>query len=368
MKTKILFVLIALVTTLCSACKKSSSDDPPQPIKLEVFKSDVPFQTDKFLRIGYSIKTWEYDKEGLLLEQIVVLDYKTNAELMKIEKVDLPKIHKDPLPASPYFTWDKISSYYLSLQLPLPLNQAVPSTIFHRFIFQDTLQNKTVTIEGGIFSPRINETPISIASPVKGSHWAFINQSTLGYHFNTMFFMQGKIGTGEQYAFDNLRINDAGEIYSGDPTKNESYFNYKDTLYAVANGTVVLLQDELPENAGNSHNVTFTTANELGGNYLALDLGNGRYAYYCHCVPGSFMVKVGHSVQEGAPIALLGNSGNSDAPHLHFEIVDSQDLFMSRGIPFVLKKYTKTGELGTPWPPTVFTNAMMEETTIISFD
>ncbi|MCX6285893.1 MAG: M23 family metallopeptidase [Bacteroidetes bacterium] len=49
-------------------------------------------------------------------------------------------------------------------------------------------------------------------------------------------------------------------------------------------------------------------------------MGNGCNAMYAHCVKGSFMVKAGDKVKKGQPLALLVNSGNSDAPHLHFEI------------------------------------------------
>ncbi|MDD4603464.1 MAG: M23 family metallopeptidase, partial [Bacteroidales bacterium] len=282
---------------------------------------------------------------------------------------DLPKINKNPLPTNPYFKVDSLSSYYLSIQLPIPLNQTVPTSIFHRFIFQDTVKNTTVTVEGAQFTPRTSESPLVIASPVKGKNWMFINQSTYNYHFNAMFFVNGKIGTGERYAFDNLQFDDDGNYFIGDPTKNESYFNYKDTLYAIADGTVMLIQDNLPENDGNSQNIKFNTANELAGNYLILDIGGGHYAFYCHCNPGSFMTKVGRTVKEGDPIALLGNSGNSTAPHLHFQICDSQELFMTNGLPFVLKQYTKVGEKGFLTPPsTVYSNSMMEEFSEISFE
>lgn len=369
MKPTITILLLLAFGVLATAgCKKSTSEEPIAPEKLQVFKVDAPFRTDKYLRIGYTLKTWEFAKDGLSLQQILVLDNTTKAILMTIEKADLPKIHKDPLPVNPWFANDTLHCYYLSIQLPIPLGNTAPTAVTHRFVFQDTVRNQPVTIEGGTFVRDAIYRSLVISSPVKGSNWVFINQSTLGYHFNTMFFVGGKIGTGERYAFDNLQIDSAGAVYSGDPTVNESYYNYKDTLYAVADGIVKLIQDGHPENNGNAHNVTFNKANDLAGNYLVLDIGSGKYAFYCHCVPGSFMVQVGHVVHEGDPIALLGNSGNSDCPHLHFQITDSEELFMTNGQPFMLKKYTKTAEFPTPVTPVVITNAMMEGNTVMSFD
>jgi murein DD-endopeptidase MepM/ murein hydrolase activator NlpD len=165
--------------------------------------------------------------------------------------------------------------------------------------------------------------------------------------------------------------DDLADIFAGDPKDNFSYFNYRDTLYSVADGTVVRVKDGRPENHGDARDVTFSSIDEYAGNYLVLDLGQNRYAIYGHCVPNSFFVQVNQTVKEGDPIALLGNSGNSTAPHLHFQICDGPDLFESVGLPFVLKKYFKTGvypdSLILP-NPIEYHNSMMEQYTIIKFE
>ncbi|MCK9398670.1 MAG: M23 family metallopeptidase [Bacteroidales bacterium] len=367
---KILLNTLILFSILIAACTKDKQDNDPLSDKITVIINDVPFRTDQYQRIGYTLKIWEYEKNGLALQQIIVLDNDSKAELMKIDKAEIPRIYKDPLQTNPYFTNDKIFHYYLSIQVPIPLGQAVPESFAHSFVFRDTIQNKEVIVEGGVFSPRKSELPVSIKSPVKGSNWLFINQSTLGYHFNSLFFMNGKIGSGERYAFDNLIIDEQGENYSGDPTVNESYFNYKDTLFAVADGTIVTVKDGRPENSGNACDVKMITADELAGNYLMLDIGYSRYAIYAHCVPNSFLVQEGDVVKEGDPIALSGNSGNSTGPHLHFQICDTPEFFLTNGLPFVLKNYTKIGVYGSGEinPPIVITDSMMEEMTIMSFD
>jgi hypothetical protein len=236
----------------------------------------------------------------------------------------------------------------------------------------DTASGNPVTVEGAEFSPRINEMPVVIASPLKGDNLIFINQSSMGYHFYVLFFMNGGITRPERYAFDSMKLNDSFDaVYDGDPRVNSSYFNYGSTLYAVANGTVVFKQDGLPENHGNAADVTFNTVLELAGNFIVLDIGGGKYAYYCHCIPGSFMVNVGDTVNEGDPIALLGNSGNSTGPHLHFQITDSPDFFSGNGLPFILKEYTKIGEASDPpvfLQDERFTNAMMEQLSVIRVD
>ncbi|HNR27200.1 MAG TPA: M23 family metallopeptidase [Bacteroidales bacterium] len=359
-------ILLLSVLTLFS-CERLFC--PHDNRKIEVVINDIPFKTEVYYRIPYTLKTWEWEKEGLRLQRIEILECYTNRILQTIEQEDLPFVHKDPLPSNPEISSDKISNYYLSIQLPIELSNNKPSRISHRFILKDTLLHKYVTEEGGKFTPRINEVPLSISSPVKGDNWIFINQSTNGYHFYTMFFVGGNLWRGERFAFDNLQLNDQMDnFYEGDPKVNESYFNYKDTLYAVADGTIHKLTDGRPQNNGDAQDVVFASIDEYGGNYVIQDIGNGLYAFYAHCAPNEFFVAQGDFVKEGDPIGLLGNSGNSTAPHLHFQITNGPSLFFSNGQPFVIKSYTKVGDFETgESSPAAYTNAMMEVRSVISF-
>lgn len=366
MKKLILLLLVLAVFPL------SCGDDTLVVVssRATVVINDIPFQTEKFYRIPYTLKLWEYEKQGLVLERIQVLDAGTRGVLMTLDKADFPVVYKAPLATNPYFTQDEISGYYLSLQLPIPLGSGKPSAVTHRFTFTDTPHNRQVTLEGAFFIPRWNATPLRIASPLRDDNMIFINQSTIDYHFYVLIFHGGEMFRGERFAFDSLQLNDDySGIYSGDPQVNSSYFNYRDTLYAVADGTVLRIRDGRPENNGNAHDAPITSMDELGGNYLVLDIGDGHYAFYAHCVPSSFMVREGDVVREGQPLALLGNSGNSDAPHLHFEITDGPDILFSHGVPFVLKSYVKKGEVDSgPGVPTPVTNSMMEQFSVIGFD
>lgn len=54
------------------------------------------------------------------------------------------------------------------------------------------------------------------------------------------------------------------------------------------------------------------------GNVVIISHGNGFYTYYAHAL--RLLVTQGTKVRRGQQIALLGSSGRSSAPHLHFEI------------------------------------------------
>jgi len=55
------------------------------------------------------------------------------------------------------------------------------------------------------------------------------------------------------------------------------------------------------------------------GNVLEIDHGNGLSTRYAHC--SKLLVAGGELVRRGQPVALVGTSGRSTGPHLHFEVL-----------------------------------------------
>jgi murein DD-endopeptidase MepM/ murein hydrolase activator NlpD len=63
-------------------------------------------------------------------------------------------------------------------------------------------------------------------------------------------------------------------------------------------------------------------------------------------VNGSVRVKTGDIVKEGQVLGLMGNSGNSDIPHLHFQVVTDIPSFLgAEGYPHVYRSFNVTGEV-----------------------
>ncbi len=57
------------------------------------------------------------------------------------------------------------------------------------------------------------------------------------------------------------------------------------------------------------------------GYYIVLDHGNGFQTLYAHL--SRFFVNAGDSVAQGTTIGLVGSTGNSTGPHLHFELIQN---------------------------------------------
>jgi murein DD-endopeptidase MepM/ murein hydrolase activator NlpD len=120
---------------------------------------------------------------------------------------------------------------------------------------------------------------------------------------------------------------------------------YGAEVLAVANGVVAAAMDDIPENAPAPAGAVVPIALEnASGNYVALDLGRGRFAFYEHLKRGSVAVKAGDRVKSGQVIGKLGNSGSSSiGPHLHFHVSDANSPLAAEGLPFVFKRFDQLG-------------------------
>ena len=75
------------------------------------------------------------------------------------------------------------------------------------------------------------------------------------------------------------------------------------TVYATADGRIV-----------------FANVDEILGQVVAIDHFGAFMTRYGH--NASILVSVGEEVRKGQPIALVGSTGRSSAPHLHYEVLE----------------------------------------------
>jgi murein DD-endopeptidase MepM/ murein hydrolase activator NlpD len=64
---------------------------------------------------------------------------------------------------------------------------------------------------------------------------------------------------------------------------------------------------------------------------MIIDIGGGRFLYLAHLQRHSALVMAGDTVRDGQALARVGNSGNSDEPHLHIQVQDSRSVDIHHG-------------------------------------
>lgn len=202
--------------------------------------------------------------------------------------------------------------------------------------------------ELGTVVVRLEQKPAAlIGPPLKGGGWFAANalQNDSGHRRALLRSSPTESSIAQRFAIDWLRFGSDGKAFQGDPKKNQNWHGYGSDLLAVAAGTVLWTQDGIEDNVPFEAMKGPMTLETIGGNAVLLDIGGGRYAFYGHLKHGSLRVKRGDVVKKGQVLGLLGNSGNSDAPHLHFHIVDGPSAMEANGVPFAFESFEYVGDM-----------------------
>lgn len=97
--------------------------------------------------------------------------------------------------------------------------------------------------------------------------------------------------------------------YRNQPTSGASTYHQGIDIGASSGSNIV---------AAKSGTVVTASYNVAAGNYIMISHGGGIYTVYMHC--SKLLVSVGDTVDRGDVIALVGSTGVSTGPHLHFGV------------------------------------------------
>ncbi|MCZ6917267.1 MAG: M23 family metallopeptidase [Gemmatimonadetes bacterium] len=235
---------------------------------------------------------------------------------------------------------------------------SLPWSLEHRLTFEsrdDDGQRVEATVDTEGVEP--GPPAVVISAPLRGANWfAFNGPDNVTGHRRALIPVGGRARIAQRFAIDWVQIVD-GATHTGDREDNANYHAWGADALAVADGIVVEVKDSIPENVpGIDSRAVPITLETVGGNYVVLDIGDGHYAFYAHLQPGSIVVAPGDRVRRGQVLGLVGNSGNSTEPHLHFHVADAIAPLGSEGVPYVLDRFMLTGRAArTGAPPEMMT-------------
>lgn len=167
------------------------------------------------------------------------------------------------------------------------------------------------------------QTQYAFALPVTGE-WYVVPDRT-GHH---------RIKHGAAFAHD-LVIRKRGRSYSGRGKRLEDHYAWGQPIVAQADGIVPAANDKAPDmppgQSGGFNNA----------NYVAVYYGAGIQGFYGHIQQKSLKVKAGQRVKKGQTLALVGNSGASGLPHLHFTMTDMSSFSVKGRFTYEVRRGTK---------------------------
>jgi murein DD-endopeptidase len=324
------------------------------PVEIRVPKPPVAAPVDGGAALTYELHFTNWVPEAFNVQRVEVVSGSDGRVLLALADSTLARSLARPgtMPVSPSDRRRLGGGMRAVTWLWVPVDvQAPPASVRHRITVEETTgadSGRTRVFEGGAVS--VSRDVAVIGPPLRGGAWLTANgPSNESGHRRALIPIGGMPAIAQRFAIDYVRVDTAGSTVSGDRARNENFYAQNADAIAVADGIVVATKDSIPENVpGINSRAVPINLETVGGNHVILDVGGGRYAFYAHLRPGSLRVKAGDRVRRGQVLGLVGNSGNSTEPHLHFHLADANSPLGSEGIPYVHETFELVGRCKGP--------------------
>jgi Peptidase family M23 len=356
------------------------------PVMLAVQDTPVPFAgSDGRTHLVYELWLKNFSSGKVVVEKVEIL-----ADGKLLQTLDASEIATRLQPAGlrePTGTMAPSTAALLFIHVIMPAGQIAPQKLTHRLQLRAEAAPpgmQEITETGGEISLSVAPVVV-IAPPLRGERYVSADSCCdATRHTRAALPVNGRVWLAQRYAVDWEQLDDQARIYRGPQADVNSYTIYGREAVAVADAKVISVTDGLPNQTPGQY-PTNILIEQADGNSVVLDLGAERYALYAHLQPGSIRVHVGDAVKRGQTIGLVGNSGNSVAPHLHFHVMSTPSPLAANGLPYEIDTFRVTAatpgtkaldeaeEKGTPLaitlmsPPRQAINALPLDQLIISF-
>ena len=336
-----------------SSRASSGADDELTPVTATTLSSSSApvLGTDGRWHVVYELQLANVGPQPSTVERIDVLDGDDSRVVQTFAGADLQHRLRTllALPTTS-LELEPNGGRLVLIELAFDRRADVPRTLVHRF------HVLAAPIGGGAAAPLASTAaalPLDggvavVGPPLAGAGWVAVNGccATDGVHRAAVLAVNGALHAAQRFAIDWIRLDDQGRLVDGDPSDVRSYTAYGADILAVAGGTVVETQDTLDDQVpGQLPDPTTITLKNVLGNHVVVRHRDGRYATYAHMQKDSVTVEVGDHVRTGETLGKVGNTGNTSAPHLHFQITDGRSVLGSSGLPYVFDRFRLQGRL-----------------------
>lgn len=363
----VLLACTALAVGACSAAEPSSGAPPagavspvdgqPRPTGVPDLSAVLVTAREPVVAFpasdGSTIATWELGVQNAtpftVTATVVEVLAPSGAVLLRLDRAGIADALALPGRRAGVEELAEAQAAILYLTVPFPSGAAVPDRLDTRI---------TVTAAGlppdGVTGPPTSVPVSSVAPPVVGpplppgsGYIAADSCCDSPRHRRASLALGNRTWLAQRFAVDWEQVDPAGRTVSGgDPTDPADYTIHGRTVIAAAVGTVVHVRDGLPAQTPGTLPAGLA-ASDADGNSIVNDIGGGLHTLYGHLQAGSLQVREGQRVVRGQPLGLVGNSGNSSAPHLHFHVIDGPSPLASEGVPYVIDRFATTGRIAS---------------------
>jgi murein DD-endopeptidase len=349
-QTRISLLVVPLVLAALQVTKAEPREQIFHTVDVQIPSSPIPVTIAGKPHLAYELHITNFRAADVTLTRVEVLDAERGSHLGNFSNAELNNLLGSPGVPSNVVNRRVIGAgmrTILYMWLAIDNGVAIPSMLRHKIEldFMRGPNPEHAIVDAATLGVR-NEKPVALNPPLRGGPWVAIYDPTLmGGHRTAVYAVNGRARIPARFAIDFVKLDDNAARAHGDESQVANWHGYGTEVLAVADATVIEAMDDLPDNPffGKTSPTPIPLEN-VSGNYVCLDLGSGRFAFYEHLKHGSIRVKAGQRVKSGELLALLGNSGStSSGPHLHFHVGDAKSELASEGLPYIFKRFEMLG-------------------------
>jgi hypothetical protein len=350
-------LLLALAVALIAAPSAGAARHILTPLEVSTLAAPVPVKgSDGRFHLAYELRVHNWTGDPVTVQGVQVLQGGSSRVVGRFEGLEAVADLRNtvqfatPDPADATIAPEVSTIFFVNLDFPS--RRAVPKVLVHRITALGTGPggvSQEIVMDVARTRVSRHRAPV-LAAPLHGTNFVNLNGCcAVAPHTRAIQTFDGKRWLSQRFAIDWLQIDAQGRTYVGDPHDPASYFIYGEPVHAAANGRVVSVLDGRPDGHPPVPDRTLTRANVwqyTTGNHVIIDIGHGNYATYAHLQPGKIRVREGQRVRAGQVIGLVGNSGNSSEPHLHFHVGSRPFSLEADGYPYTYDRFRVTGQIG----------------------
>lgn len=336
-----------LIPCIALSSPAAPSGRPPvhSSFDLQVPVAPTPIRVAGASQLLYEVHLRSFAPDALTLERVevvadggdVLADFAGEALTARLGRPGSRASTVEPRTIAP----GELAVLYLEFSLG---GRTPPGTLHHRITCTSarSAEHAAITVEGA-HTDLAREPPVVLGPPLRGGPWVAIHEPSWERgHRRMLYAVDGRARLPGRYAIDFIRLDPEGRYTRGDEDRIDHWYGYAAEVLAVADAVVASVRDDVAESTSVAAHPRHALA-DASGNYVALDLGNGRFAFYEHLKPGSVRVEPGQRVRRGQVLGALGFTGDSTGPHLHFHVADGSSPLGAEGLPYALQSFDVLG-------------------------
>lgn len=351
MKGSVTCVAIALAWCACAAPANEAPTRPRlvQSVDLHVPVAPIPVQVAGKPHLAYELHVANFRPVEATLTRVAVFDAGHGTLLLDLRDAKLSGSMGRPgvsATAADKRVLGPGMHGVVYFWVPLDASAPLPAKLKHRVEVDLPRSNgvEHVVVETAALDVS-KAKPAALGPPLRGGPWvALYDPAMVGGHRTSIYTLEGRARIPARFAIDWVRLEQDASRARGDASQIANWHGYGAEVLAVADAVVAETADDLTEAPSLDDAHGLMPLENASGNYITLDLGGGRFAFYEHLKHGSIRVKRGDRVKRGQVIALLGNSGSSSSgPHLHFHVADASAELAAEGLPYLFDSFEVIG-------------------------